>query len=82
MYKPSRFGSVVANSDLDGEYLGLSPGHTKDFKNVLTAPQLMLVIMSLSKGNAFCLKRRSSLLIQLTSRQRLYDSRSWLSDKI
>ena len=46
---------------------------------VLTAPQPVLVIMSLSKGNA--LKRRSSYLIQWTSRQRWYNSKSWLSDK-
>ena len=31
--KPSRFGSVVAHLDLDGEVPGSSPGHTKDFKN-------------------------------------------------
>ena len=30
---PSRFGSVVAHSDLDWEVLGLSPSHTKDLKN-------------------------------------------------
>ena len=28
----SRFGSVVAHLDLDGEVSGSSPGHTKDFK--------------------------------------------------
>ena len=28
-----RFGSEVANPDLDGEVLGSSPGQTKDFKN-------------------------------------------------
>ena len=45
-----KFGSVVAHSDLDGEVSGSSPGHTKDFKKmVLTAPQPVLVIMSLSK---------------------------------
>ena len=31
--QPSRFGSVVAQPDLDGEVSGSSPGHTKDFKN-------------------------------------------------
>ena len=56
--KPSRFGSVVAHPDLDGEVAGSSPGHTKDFKMVLTAPQPVLVIMSLSKGNASAIKRR------------------------
>ena len=28
---PSRFGSVVAHPDLDGEVSGSSLGHTKDF---------------------------------------------------
>ena len=42
--------TVVAHPDLDGEVLGLSPSHTKDFKNIITAPQPVLVIMSLSKG--------------------------------
>ena len=32
--QPSRFGSVVAHPDLDGEVSGSSPGHTKVFKNV------------------------------------------------
>jgi hypothetical protein len=30
---PSRFGSVVAHPDLDGEVSGSSPGHIKYFKN-------------------------------------------------
>ena len=30
---PSRFGSVVAHPDLDGEVSGSSLGHTKDLKN-------------------------------------------------
>ena len=47
---PSRFGSVVAHLDLDGEVSGSSPGQIKDSKMVLTAPQLVLFIMSLSKG--------------------------------
>jgi hypothetical protein len=51
-------------------------------KMVLTAPQPVLVIMSLSKGNALAIKRRSSFLIQWTSRQRWYNSKGWLSDKI
>ena len=29
--RPSRFGSVVAHPDLDGEVSGSSPGHTKNF---------------------------------------------------
>ena len=38
--EPSRFSSVVAHPDLDGEVLGLSSSrHTKDFKMVLTAHQ-------------------------------------------
>ena len=52
------------------------------FKMVLTAPQSVLVIISLSKENALSIKRRSSYLIQWTSRQRWYNSKSWLSDKI
>ena len=62
------------------EGLGFESGHTKDF--VLTAPQPVLVIMSLTKGNALALKRCSSYLIQWTSRQRWYNSKSWLSDEI
>ena len=31
--EPSRFSSVVALPNLDGEVSGQSPGHTKDFKN-------------------------------------------------
>ena len=31
--RPSRFGSIVAHTDLDGEVSGSSPGHTKDFEN-------------------------------------------------
>ena len=30
--KTSRFGSVVANPNLNGEVSGSSPGHTNDFK--------------------------------------------------
>jgi hypothetical protein len=30
---PSRFGSVVAHPDLDGEVSGSRLGHTKNFKN-------------------------------------------------
>ena len=58
-----------------------STGHTKDFKMELTTPQPVLVIMSLSKRNASAIKRRSSYLIQWTSRQRWYNSKSWLSFK-
>ena len=63
----SRFGSVVAHPDLDGEVSGLSTSHTKDFK-----------------VGTYCLslKRCSSYFIQWTSRQRWYNSKSWLSDKI
>ena len=32
-FKPSRFGSVVAHSDLDREVSGSSLDHTKDFEN-------------------------------------------------
>jgi hypothetical protein len=32
-YLPSRFGSVVAHPDVDGEVLGSSPVDIKDFKN-------------------------------------------------
>ena len=49
---------------------------------VLTAPQPVLVIMSLRKGNVLAIKRRSSYLIQWTSKQRWYYSKSWLSYKI
>ena len=68
--------------DLDGEVSGSSPGHTKDLKMVLTALQPVLVIMSLSIVNALAIKRRSSYLIQWTSRQRWFNSKRWLSDKI
>ena len=51
IYLTSRFGSAGAYPDLDLEVSGSSPGHTKDFKMVLTAPQPVLVIMSLSMGN-------------------------------
>ena len=50
--KPNRFGSVVEYPDLGEEVLGSSPGHTKNFKMVLTTPQSVLVKISLSKGNA------------------------------
>ena len=45
-------------------------------KIALTAPQPVLVIISLSKGNALAIIRCSSCLIQWTSRQRLYNSKS------
>ena len=51
---------------LDGEVLGSSPGHSK----------------YLSNTNALAIKRRSSELIQRTSRKMRYKSKSWLSDKI
>ena len=73
----SRFGSVEAHPDLDGEVSGLNMGHTKDFTRVHTDPQPVLVIMSWSKGNALAIKRRSSYLIQWTSRQRRYNSKNW-----
>ena len=31
---PSKFGSIIAHSDLDEEVSGSSPGHTKDFEDV------------------------------------------------
>ena len=68
----SRFGSVVAHPDLDGEGSGSSPGHTKKFKMILTAPQPVLVLMILSKGNALAIDRRSLYPIHWTSRQRWY----------
>ena len=54
----------------------------KILKMVLTASYPVLVIMNFSKGNALAIKGRSSYLIQWTSRQRWYKSKSWLSDKI
>ena len=50
----TKFGSVVAHPDLDGEVSESSPCHTKDLKKniILIAPQPVLVIMSLSTGNA------------------------------
>ena len=45
----------------------------KTLKMVLTAPQPVLVIMSLIEGNALAIKRR---------RQRWYNSKSWLSYKM
>ena len=35
---PSRFGAVVALSDLDKEVSGSSPGRTKDSKNGTSCP--------------------------------------------
>ena len=66
---------------LDGTemYLHIFP---KTLKMVFTAPQPVLVIMSLRKGNALAIKRRSSYHIQWTSRKWCYNSKSWLSDKI
>jgi hypothetical protein len=68
---PSRFCSVVAHPDLDWKVSGSNPGHTKDFKNGTSCSSASAVIMSLSKGNALAMKRRSSYLIQLTFRQKL-----------
>ena len=66
------------------EGLGFESGSYQRLKKwyLLTAPQPVLVIMSLSKENALAIKRRSLYLIQWTSRKRWYNSKSWLSDKI
>ena len=65
-YQPSIFGSVVAHPDLDGEVSGSSPGHTNKvtLKMVFTAPQPVLVLISLCKMNALGIKRWRSYLIQ------------------
>ena len=63
--------------NIEGEVSGSNPGHTNDFKMVLTA--LVLVITSLRKGNTLAIKSYSSYLIQLTSRQRGYNSNPILS---
>ena len=55
----SRYGSVVTHSDLNGEVSGSS--HANAFM-VLTAPQSMLVIMSLIKGNALAIKNAAHTL--------------------
>ena len=47
-HKPSRFGSVVAHPNQDGEVSGKSPGHTKVFQMELTAPQPVLTAEALS----------------------------------
>ena len=60
---------LLAHPNLDGEVSGTSTGHNKDFKIVLTAPPV-LVIITLSRGNAIAIKRRSSYLIQWTSPNR------------
>ena len=82
--KPSRFGSLVAHPDLDD--MGRSQVRVrvipKTLIMVLSAPQPVLVIMSLSKGNALALKMRSSYLTQWIYRQSWYNSKSWLSDKM
>ena len=49
LIKPSRFGSVVVHLDLDGEVSGSRWVIPKTLRMVLTAPQPVLVIMSLSK---------------------------------
>ena len=61
---------LLAHPNLDGEVAGSSPGHNKGFKMVLTAPQPVLVIITLSRGNAIAIERRSSYLIQWTSPDR------------
>ena len=43
------YPSDVAHPDLDGKFLGSIPGYTRTLKMVLTAPQPVLVIMSLGK---------------------------------
>ena len=57
----SRFGSVLAHLDLDGELSGSSPGHTKDIN---TATQPVLDIISLSKGNALYSRQDKGDIIQ------------------
>ena len=58
----------------NGSYLSLYVlylfmGHTNNFKiRKFTDLQPMLVLMSLSNGSALAIKRRSSYLIQWTSR--------------
>ena len=81
--EPSRFGSVVAHPDLNGEVSGSSPGHTKDFRNGTYCSSTFAGNNELEyKGNASAIKRHSSYLIQWTSRQRCYNLKSWLSDNI
>ena len=80
--KICRFSLVVAHLDLHGKFFDLSLGHTIDFKNGTTAPQPVLVIISLSKGNQLAKHRCNSYLIQQTFRQSWYNSKSWLSEKI
>ena len=43
LFLHSRFGLIVAHPDLDWEISRSGPGHNKDFKMVLTAPQPVLV---------------------------------------
>ena len=51
--KPSKFGSVVAHPDLDGEVSVRVRVIPNTLEMVLTAPhKSVLVIMSLSKGNS------------------------------
>ena len=48
--------TVVTHPNLDRDVSGSNPVHTKDFKNVFTVPQHVLVLMSLSKENALVIK--------------------------
>jgi hypothetical protein len=57
IFIPSGFGSVVAYADLDGEVRVRVRVIPKTLKMVLTAPQPVLVIMSLSKRNTLAIKK-------------------------
>ena len=48
---------LLAHPNLDGEVSGSSQGQNKDFKIVLTALQHVLVIITLSRGNAIAKKK-------------------------
>ena len=54
--QPYTFSSVAGNPDMEGEVSGLSLGHTNTFKNGTYSSYSVLVIITLSIGNALAIK--------------------------
>ena len=82
-YPSSRFGSVVAHPDLDGEFSFSNPGQTNKYSTKSSSsPQPVLVIMSLSTGNALAINRRHPYLMQWTYREKGHNEKSLLSNNI
>ena len=80
--QPSRFDPVVAHPDLDGEVLGSSLGHTKDFKDGTYCSSVVVGHNELKEGQ--CLRHKKAQLIPYTMDHQnfFYNSMSWLSDTI